>query len=313
MREREPVEPAPEPAPEPVALREPSTGRAVLLAPGRRRRPKLSGVDASAAACPFCPGAEAQTLPERDAVRPPETAADQPGWRVRAFANKYPASPIHEVVVEGPEHHERPAALGPGLWADVVRVWQRRIAAIEATPEVACAFVFKNVGARAGASIVHSHSQVIGLAELPPRLQLERDQARAAAACPWCAALATAEADERLILRERGLAILAPTVPRLAHETWLLPTDCASAFEAADPDALGWMLDQLFVRVDRQLGEPPLNLWLHRLPASVDPSPGLHWHFELQPRFGSLAGLELGAELTINSVPPAESAARLRG
>ena len=37
-----------------------------------------------------------------------------------------------------------------------------------------------------------------------------------------------------------------------------------------------------------------------------------HWHFELQPRTGQLAGLELGGDMYINSVPAEVTAARLR-
>jgi galactose-1-phosphate uridylyltransferase len=47
----------------------------------------------------------------------------------------------------------------------------------------------------------------------------------------------------------------------------------------------------------------PLNAWLHD---------GDHWHLELFPRTARLAGLELGAEVFINSVPPEEAAVALR-
>jgi galactose-1-phosphate uridylyltransferase len=47
----------------------------------------------------------------------------------------------------------------------------------------------------------------------------------------------------------------------------------------------------------------PLNAWLHE---------GDHWHLELFPRTVRLAGLELGAEVYINSVPPEEAAVALR-
>jgi hypothetical protein len=37
-----------------------------------------------------------------------------------------------------------------------------------------------------------------------------------------------------------------------------------------------------------------------------------HWHFELQPRTGQLAGLELGGDMYINSISAAASAENLR-
>jgi UDPglucose--hexose-1-phosphate uridylyltransferase len=292
--------------PSPQALIEPTTGRPVLMAPQRQKRPKLSH-NPSLGACPFCPGAEQETPAEVDAVRAEGTAPDGPGWRVRAFPNKYPGGPHHEVVAEGDVHCQQPAELDESYWCDVITIWQRRIRAIEQRPGVGCAFLFKNVGALAGASIVHNHSQLLGLPELPPRLQLEQARAAAMDRCPWCAALANAEHEGRLIFRAPAHAVLAPTVPRLPHETWLLPLDCSDDFLRTDVRSLARALHRLFCAVQQGLASPPFNLWLHRIPGS-----GFHWHFELQPRSSQLAGLELGGDMYINSVPPAQAAARLR-
>jgi galactose-1-phosphate uridylyltransferase len=46
----------------------------------------------------------------------------------------------------------------------------------------------------------------------------------------------------------------------------------------------------------------PLNAWLHD---------GPHWHLELFPRTGRLAGLELGAGVYIDAVAPEATAAEL--
>jgi UDPglucose--hexose-1-phosphate uridylyltransferase len=290
----------------PQTLMEPTTGRPVLMAPQRQKRPKLSH-NPNAGPCPFCPGAEQDTPLEVDAVRP-DGSTDGPGWRVRAFPNKYPGGPHHEVVAEGDRHFQQPAELDESYWCDVIGVWQRRIRALEQRPGVRCAFLFKNVGALAGASIVHNHSQLLGLPELPPRLQLEQTRAAAMDRCPWCATLANADDEGRMIFRAASHAVLAPTVPRLPNETWLLPLDCRDDFLTTDIASLARALHRLFCAVAQGLGISPFNLWLHRIPEG-----NFHWHFELQPRSSQLAGLELGGDMYINSVPPAQSAARLRG
>jgi UDPglucose--hexose-1-phosphate uridylyltransferase len=181
------------------------------------------------------------------------------------------------------------------------------VQAIERQPGVACAFLFKNVGALAGASIAHNHAQVLGLHELPPRLQLEVAQAARLPHCPWCATSATAERDGRLVFRAASHVVLAPEPPKLPHETWLLPTRCDDDLLTTDLDSLAQALHALFVAVAHGLGRPAFNLWLHRAPGHR-----LHWHFELQPRTGQMAGLELGGDMYINSVPAVTSAARLR-
>jgi UDPglucose--hexose-1-phosphate uridylyltransferase len=40
---------------------------------------------------------------------------------------------------------------------------------------------------------------------------------------------------------------------------------------------------------------------------------GAHWHVELLPRLSVLAGLELGAGIYVNSMPPEQAAQALRG
>ena len=74
---------------------------------------------------------------------------------------------------------------------------------------------------------------------------------------------------------------------------------------ASDRLAAGLRLVASVIRwLEEILGQrPPLNVWLHD---------GNHWHLELVPRLSTLAGLELGAEIYVNSVGPETAAARLR-
>ena len=79
----------------------------------------------------------------------------------------------------------------------------------------------------------------------------------------------------------------------------------------ADPDAfrsdlLGpalALLGESARRIHAVAGVVPLNAWLRRS----------HWHVEVLPRRTVLAGLELGAGVYLNAVPPEEAAAALRG
>ncbi|MCC6669971.1 MAG: hypothetical protein IT458_02845 [Planctomycetes bacterium] len=286
---------------------DPLTGRPVLVAPHRRLRPQDTHAR-SPGTCPFCPGQEAETPPEVDAIRAPDSLPDRPGWRMRAFANLFPATDAHEVVAEGPEHLTQPAALGQDAWREALVLHARRIAALEARPDTRIAFWFKNVGAAAGASLAHNHSQILGLPMLPPRLELIGARVRAAPACPYCQEVASAAADGRVIWEDPRFVVLSPRTPKLPYETWLLPKDHDEDFLAAafQPE-LGGAVHRLYLAVQRAFGEPAFNVYLHRLPER-----GLHWHYELQPRTGQVAGLELGGDMYINAVLAAESAERLR-
>jgi UDPglucose--hexose-1-phosphate uridylyltransferase len=288
-------------APAPRLLVDPTTARPILMSPVRQLRPMHTGGRAARESCPFCPGHEHETPPELDRT------GSSTVWTARAFPNKYPAAASHEVVAEGGAHCEQPADLPAAIWRDVLVLWQRRIAALEALPGVACAFLFKNVGAPAGASIAHNHSQLLGLAAPPPRLLLEVEQAQRLGACPWCRSIAGATREGREVFASAAHVVLAPDPPKLPNETWLLPRACDDDFLRTDLDSLAAALAALFRAVAGGLARPAFNFWLHRLPGAP-----LHWHFELQPRTGQMAGLELGGDMYINSVPSAESAARLR-
>lgn len=295
------------PEDEPRTLVEPTTGRPILMAPRRQQRPHHTGPAARPGDCPFCQGHEYQTPPEVAACRAAGSSVDGPGWTARAFANKYPANAHHEVIAEGREHHEQPGDLDLATWRDCLQLWRDRTRALEARPGVACTYLFKNVGALAGASIAHNHSQLLGLAELPPRLTLEWQTTRGLATCPWCAVLHGAAASGRLVHDSRAHAVVVPERPKLPNETWLLPKRCDDDFLQTDLDSLSEAMHALLVAVAHGLDRPAFNLWLHRIPGER-----FHWHFELQPRTGQMAGLELGGDMYINSVPPERTAARLR-
>lgn len=292
---------------DPRQLVDPTTGRPILMAPLRQHRPMHTGVQARGLRCPFCPGNEDDTPHEVDAVRAADSLPDGPGWVVRAFPNKFPANAHHEVIAEGAEHRDQPADLDPPTWRASIALWQRRLRALEAVPGVACTFLFKNVGASAGASIDHNHSQILGLAAAPPRLSLELATAQALGHCPWCRTLGQAAAEGRLVYAGRRHSVIAPDPPKLPYETWLLPHACADDFLTTDVDSFAEALHALFAAIGYGLRRPAFNLWLHRLPHER-----FHWHLELQPRTGQIAGLELGGDMYINSLPAPAAAATLR-
>lgn len=292
---------------EPLILYDPTTGRPILMAPGRQGRPIHTARTPTDTSCPFCPGNEDQTPAELASVRTAGSAGG-PGWSVRAFANLYPAAAHHEVIAEGSAHEEHPSALPAELWVDALGLWLERLREMEAHDDVTHTFWFKNVGRMAGASVAHNHSQILGIPMVLPRVALERDQAQRLGHCPFCADLEDAQAQGRIIHRDEHYALLCPANPKLPFESWLLPADHGEDLDAlAHAQSLGRALHTMFRAVDGAFNGGPFNMYLHRLPGE-----DFHWHFELQPRSGYLAGLELGGDMYINAIPGAQAAERLR-
>lgn len=286
----------------PQRLVDPITGRPVLMAPARRHRPVQTADPDAGGACPFCAGNEAMTPAEVDAER------HDGRWLARAFPNLFPAAAAHEVVAEGNLHATQPAGLDLATWTAALALYRRRIAALEARPGIACAFWFKNVGWRAGASIAHNHSQILGLDELSPRLQEMLRQRAGIRRCPLHDDMAHAANEARQVFANHAYVVHSPRVPKMPYETWLSPKHEHDDFLApVDPAALAQALLAAFTAIERAFAAPPFNVYLLR-----DPQARFPWHLEFQPRTGNLAGLELGGDMYINSVPGRESAAKLR-
>jgi UDPglucose--hexose-1-phosphate uridylyltransferase len=286
----------------------------VLVAPSRADRPHDVGPRASGdGACPFCPGNEAETPPEVLAERPGGGPADGPGWRVRAFANKFPALPpeegAHEVVVNTPRHVARFADLTAEEAARAAGAWASRLAAIADDPRRLWPFLFLNQGAESGASLEHTHAQLVGLPFAPPHLVARERAFAEAGRCPVCAEIA--RAGERLVAEDEGLVAYVPEVPPLSGTVRIAPADHAPAWgPLTDAGAIGRHVRRLVIRLGAAFDAPAANLWLHqRSPGGTD---RYHWHLDAVPRLGTLAGLELGAGVVAAAHEPEAVAARVR-
>ena len=214
-------------------------------------------------------------------MTPPQTLVlpEQGDWRVRVVPNLYPALERQEVVVHGPRHIRSIAELADEDVGLVAAAWQRRRAAEPAGYLQALI----NEGRDAGSTLPHSHSQLVWLPAPPaPEPQLEGE----------------------IVLERDGVIAWSPQLARLAYELAIAPAE-------PEPDGLRSellapalrLLVELVRRLQALEGPVPFNAWLHD---------GPEWRLVLFPRLSILAGLELGAGVFVNSVPPDEAAERLR-
>ncbi|HVA89114.1 MAG TPA: DUF4931 domain-containing protein, partial [Chloroflexota bacterium] len=180
----------------PELRKDPITGRWVIISSDRGKRPTDYGrapvTTSDKGFCPFCYGNEGKTPPEILAYRP-EGGPNTPGWTVRVVPNKFPALGIegelarqgegvydrmngigaHEVIIETPDHHLSLAALPTKNIEDVLWAFRDRMLDLKKDPRFRYILVFKNHGEQAGASLEHSHSQLIAL-PIVPRSILEQ-------------------------------------------------------------------------------------------------------------------------------------------
>ena len=228
----------------------------------------------------------------------PGRAPDTPGWQVRVVPNLYPAFEHQEVIVHTPRHVRTLAELDNEELGAIAVAWHERLgAAREAGFDYP--FLLFNEGREAGASLPHTHSQLVWLREAPPEVQNETPRL-ASGDCALCEVLA----DDTLEIAVDGdLSLRAAPAGRAPYEALIAPR----AHEAEPgSEALGSAARLLRLTVSRLRdleGPTPLNAWLHH---------GAHWHFEVVPRLPVLASLELGGGIFVNWLAPEEAAARLR-
>lgn len=307
-------------------LREdPLTGRRVLIAENRSGRPNEFAApveppltDKSPRAdCAFCAGNEAQT-PD-----PTFQVCDSDGWYVRAFPNKYPAIDVtagqgqHEVIVESRSHIERTGDCTVENVASALFAYSQRLHAM------ALAFdyqlLFKNVGASAGASLRHLHSQVLALDEVPSAIVAERERLeshrRETGDCGWCEYFDREQSlGHRIVaITDRFLAV-CPYASRQPFETWIVPVEHASYFPGSAESMMHSQTLAKFIlpvvrAIEAEIGTSGYNMILATAPAG---SKDWHWRLEIVPRVASLAGLELATGLFMNVVSPERAAERLR-
>src|SRR5216117_2270323 len=168
----------------PDLRKDPIVGRWVIVAKSRARRPhdfESTPKIHPGAFCPFCEGHEDQTPREIVAYRPAGSQPNREGWRVRVVPNKFPALEIegdlnkrgegiydkmngvgaHEVIIECPFHEVTLDNLSEENIREVLWAYRDRLVDLKKDPRLVYGMLFKNVGAAAGASLDHTHSQLI--------------------------------------------------------------------------------------------------------------------------------------------------------
>ncbi len=328
----------------PELRKDPITGRWVIIATERAKRPSDYPAEpvviSGGGFCPFCYGNEGKTPPEIIAYRSNGAPPNTPGWTLRVVPNKFPALGIegeldrsgdglfdrmngigaHEVIIESPDHQATLAQLPQRRIQEVLWSYRERIEDLKKDPRFRYILIFKNHGAAAGASLEHSHTQLIALPIVPKRVREEVDGARQyflmKERCIFCDLIRQERGDQvRVIGEDDDFITLAPYAPRFPFEAWILPRRHDASYEQSPPELLEKLaraLKSLLERADAVLNRPAYNFVLHTSPLREDSGLYYHWHIEFMPKLTKVAGFEWGTGFYINPTPPEETARALR-
>ena len=327
------------------------TERWVIVATERAKRPhdfQSAPPETEPSSCPFCPGNESQTPPElwvaRDGGGP-----NQPGWKVRVIPNKFPALRIegemnreaegiynrmngigaHEVIIDTPEHNLTLENQPVENIALALTACKARMTDLERDARFRYVLAFKNFGREAGASLKHSHYQLIATPVTPLNVKTKltgaQDYYRRKERSVFHDILRQEQREGRRVVFENvGFLVFCPFASRFPFELCILPKRQAADYHSIEREELLQLADALKVtlgKLAQGLKQPQYNLIIQTAPSRAGYRRGglwdtidqdFRWHIEILPRLTQTAGFEWGSGFYINPTPPEESAAYLR-
>jgi len=284
--------------------------------------------------CPFCPGNEEKTPGEIMKV------SSDGSWKIRVTPNKFSALSFegerkrtneglkhlitgvgrHEVIIESALHNTPTALMPAEDVADILRIYKNRFLDIYNDPRIEHVIIFKNHGEKAGTSIEHPHSQIVGTPVTPMQVRDRIDEATRyfdnTGECLMCA-LVKAELAEgkRIILDTKHFVTFIPYAALSPFHTWIFPKKHNAFFgDISDEEItdLAYNLKTVLAKIYNGLENPDYNYVIRSESPKEYGSEYFHWYMSIVPRVIQTAGFELGSGMYINTSLPEEIAEFLR-
>ena len=304
------------------------TGELIFFAEERAKRPqnfkKLHVASTPSAFCPFCL--------ENDSMTPKEVFSTK-NRRIRIVPNKYPFISkndsthygIHDVVIDTANHEERLYKFTDEHTTELMLAIKERVVFLEKNKEIVYVQVFKNDGIDAGASQSHSHWQIAALSVFPPKYEgiknvlekyyNENDK------CYFCNLRDTL--GEQIIEENEHFIAYVPTDAKFPYEMYIMPKKHISnliEFNNKQLESMGIIIRNCVKRLASLYEGISYNICFFNTPKpnaflqseNTDFKKYMHFHIQIIPRIGHMAGFEFSTGCYINSVLPEKSAKVLK-
>jgi UDPglucose--hexose-1-phosphate uridylyltransferase len=291
--------------------------RYVIITPLRAQRPKETKTEEGIKEninCPFCP----ENINKKLII---DEIKSKKGWATLSLPNIFPALSLEnekaygtqELIIDSPYHTKTMANFSLLQIEQVLHLYAKRTKALSQNQKLEYILCFKNQGANAGASMIHSHSQVLASKILPPRvkeeLRLAREKKEKTGICPYCQTLKNELNSPRKIWEDKYVGAFAPFASEYHYEAWIFTKrhlDNITNTNKQEIRSLAKALQIITKKLDHL--HIAYNLYMHQVVSDKEQ----HFYIKIQPRDSVWAGVELGSGLIINSVPPEAAAAEYR-
>ena len=285
----------------------------VLITPGRAKRPKdirEQTIIKRTGDCPFCP----KNIDSKNIV---DEMKKNGKWQVISIKNIFPAVNLNnkkaygvqEVIIECRNHIKEMADLSETEIENILRMYAKRTIALSENKKLNYILCFKNQGSKAGASIVHAHSQIFATDILPPDIHEESMLAQSYKiehkSCPYCDMIEKEIKSKRRIFTDKFVSAFAPYASEYHYEAWIFTKRHLDNITKLNDNEFKSFAKCLKIILSKlQALDLSFNFFLHQIISDNDQ----HFYLKIQPRDSVWAGVELGSGLVINSVAPEEAA-----
>lgn len=285
--------------------------------------------------CPFCPGNE-EKFPHIETDRIEENGK----WILRSVFNKYPALSreipfeweekdifrtisgygVHEVIIESQIHNTTPALMSDEEVEKIIRFYKKREEEINKYDNIEYIVIFRNHGYKAGASLVHPHSQILALPIIPRDVKQRVEEAfkyfSDHGKCVFCKLIEEeTKRKERIVLESDHFVSMVLFAASSPFHSWILPKRHTSRFIDITEEEikdLAKHLKTFLLKLYKGLNNPDYNYIIRTSPISYGRNKFFHWYITIVPRLTRSAGFELGSGMFINPSIPEEDAKFLR-
>ncbi|MGM0518481.1 MAG: galactose-1-phosphate uridylyltransferase [Campylobacterota bacterium] len=309
----------------------------VLFAPNRARRPFSfnrnddNHTKKDIESCPFEKGNEEQTPNELARI------GTLQNWKCRVVPNLYHALSIdkevksyrtgcfenmsafgaHEVIIETPVHSHQMFDFSIDEFFDYFSIIKLRINDLKKDIRLNYFSIFKNYGQDGGASILHSHSQLIATPFIPKTIASDLEEyskyKQETNRCFFDDLIYEEKTFMKGLLFENNYFIaFCPYASSYSFEINIVATgEISSILDLDDIGiySLSEIIQYCFIKLKKALGECDFNM-LIKNGAIQDTHNSNRFHIQIIPRLYKTAGFELDSDIMINTFLP-ETAAKI--
>lgn len=274
-----------------------------IIAPHRNKRPFINKGDVT---CPFC------LINEVRLSRIIDESWQADELFVRIVPNLYPitseysAQGVHDVIIDTHHHMLHPKDFSEKHWEVLLRVMQKRWHQLMADTKINFIQIFKNYGVKAGASISHSHWQLVALEKVPYSLQKKLSIYHEAELDDTCYLCDLIHIQEGTIIFEDDLwEVWVPPIPQFTYEVWLIPKKHYQHYgqlELEEIKRLGKLIKYLLQTYHQLNPEYDFNICF--MSGDLKSKYPYHFYVKVVIRIGQIAGFEISTGCSILTVSP---------